>query len=82
VRPAGVSAADGCNGVVRVRFQSAGKTISNELAAVASNCNYRQVTVFDNRRKIKQGKLVVKISFLGNRFLLAANATTRKARAG
>jgi hypothetical protein len=82
VLPASVSAADGCNGNVQVRFESGGKTISNELTGVGSNCKFRQVTVFDNRRRIKSGKLVVRVRFLGNRFLLAKSPGSKKARAG
>jgi sugar lactone lactonase YvrE len=83
VRPKGVSRAKGCGaGNVRVSYVSGGKTISRDLAGVDSRCKFRLTTVFDDARRIKRGKLVVKVRFLGNRYLLPANARSRKARAG
>jgi hypothetical protein len=82
VRPAGVSRAGGCTGAVRVRVINGPKTLYNQLAGVASNCSYQSIPVFSKRPKFRSGRLVVKIKFLGNRFLLPRSAPTRSARAG
>ena len=82
VLPSGVDPADGCNGNVRIRYESGGKQIAEDFAGVRGTCKFKLSTVFENRRKIKNGKLTVRVRFLGNRFLLAKSPASKKARAG
>jgi Calx-beta domain/Bacterial Ig domain len=82
VLPTSVSTGDGCNGSVRIIYESGGKTIANDLAGLDSNCKFKLSTVFENRRHIKNGRLIVHARFLGNRFLLAKSPAPKRVRAG
>ncbi|MEA2439983.1 MAG: hypothetical protein QOH76_1407 [Thermoleophilaceae bacterium] len=85
LRPAGMSAADGCRGRVRIRYSQpvGGRIVWSRTARVRANCTYRLVTVLRSRRLIPaNGKLLVKPRFLGNSRLFPLSARSKRVRAG
>ena len=83
-RPAGVSAADGCNGRVSVQTKggrSGGVTISTRRVQLSSTCTYSLRVSFGNTRRFGTAtRLKITARFLGNVKVLPATATIRYLR--
>ncbi len=71
-----------CSGIVAVRFQSRGSTISSRNVRVRPNCTYRSRVTFRTRLKLRNGRLAVRARFQGNSVLRAKTSATRPVRAG
>jgi hypothetical protein len=68
--PAGMTAADGCSGVVIVIVKSGGNTVSTRLADVQADCTYRSAVTFGMLRRLGNRRLAVRAHFTGNDRLL------------
>jgi hypothetical protein len=80
-RPAGVSAAAGCSGKVRVTFKSGRLTVSSRLATVTRACTYRSTVTFRIKRRVRRNApLKTTVRFAGNARLLPARATVKTVR--
>jgi len=71
-----------CSGVVNVRFQSRGTTISSRNVNVRSNCTYRSRVTFRTRLALRRGRFTVRARFQGNAVLRPRTSRTRIVRAG
>ncbi|HEX8121055.1 MAG TPA: Calx-beta domain-containing protein [Solirubrobacteraceae bacterium] len=84
IRPAGVTAAQGCTGVVSIQYKAGGNTISNRRTQVNRACRFSRRTTFRNPRRLRNrnGRLTVSVRFQGNEYLLRRNASLLRVRAG
>lgn len=82
VRPARVSAAQGCRGRVSVQIKSRGNTISTRRATLTRTCAYRSRVTFRVPRRLYGRKLTVQVRFLGNSVLAAKRAPNRTVTVG
>jgi len=71
-----------CSGVVTVRFQKRGTTVSSRNVSVRPDCTYRSRVSFRTRLLSRQGSLRVRSRFQGNGVLLPRNSAVRNVRAG
>jgi len=71
-----------CSGVVTVRFQKRGTTISSRNVSVRSDCTYRSRVSFRTKLKARLGSLRVRSRFQGNGVLSPRSSATRIVRAG
>jgi Ca2+-binding RTX toxin-like protein len=79
--PAGVSAADACNGLVSVTFKRGKSTISRRLVSLSTKCTYSsRVTFAVKRRLVGAKKLKVIVRFQGNARLLPKSASRKSVR--
>lgn len=81
--PAGVSAAQGCNGTVTIKIRRGNRLVGRATTALRANCRYRKkVVVTKTPQQIKgrgkvQGKLHIRAYFGGNDVLLKARSPKR-----
>lgn len=71
-----------CSGVVTVRYQKRGTTISARNVGVRSDCTYRSTVTFHTRLRSRTGVLSVRPRFGGNPVLLPRTGSTKTVRAG
>ncbi len=71
-----------CSGVVNVRFQKRGTTISSRNVRVRPNCTFRSRVTFSSRLRLRRGVFTVRARFQGNPVLQPKNSPTRRVRAG
>jgi hypothetical protein len=80
-RPAGVTAGQGCSGVVAIQVKAGKKTISNRRAKVKKNCTFKQrVTFNDPRRLPSSGVLKFTANYQGNTVLTKKKSKSKKVR--
>jgi len=84
-RPAGVSAAEGCNGRVSVQIKggtSAGVTISTRRVNLSATCTYSLRVSFANTRRFGRTATRLKVTtrFLGNARIRPDTAAARFVR--
>ena len=81
IAPAGLSPLAACQGRVAVQVKAGRKTISNRRVQVRSNCTYRSVVTFKDRKRFsRNGKLGFKARFLGNGVMRARASREAVAR--
>lgn len=71
-----------CAGVVTVRVQKRGTTISSRNVSVRPDCTYLSRVTFRTRLRTRIGNLSFRARFQGNVVLAPRNSATRIARAG
>jgi hypothetical protein len=71
-----------CSGVVTVRVQKRGTTISSRNVGVRRDCTYRSKVTFHTLLRTRIGNLSFRARFQGNPVLLPRNSRTVHARAG
>jgi hypothetical protein len=71
-----------CSGVVNVRFQKLGITISSRNVTVQPNCTFRSEVSFTSRSRLRRGLFSVRSRFQGNLVMRPRTATTDTVRAG
>jgi hypothetical protein len=71
-----------CSGVVTVRVQKRGTTISSRNVGVRPDCTYRSRVTFRTLLRTRVGNLSFRARFQGNPVLLPRNSATKIARAG
>ena len=71
-----------CPGIVAVRFQKRGTTISSRNVRVRSDCTYRSRVTFRTRLAVRRGTFTVRARFQGNTVLRPRTSSTRRVRAG
>jgi Ca2+-binding RTX toxin-like protein len=85
--PTGVTAKQGCTGVVSVTFKSGSKTVGTGSAKLGAKCGFSsRVTVAlasaKKGKKAKSQSLKVSVAFAGNTFLTKISAKSYKVKAG
>jgi hypothetical protein len=85
--PSGVTAKQGCTGVVSVTFKSGSKTVGTGSAKLGAKCGFSsRVTVAlasaNKGKKAKSQSLKVSVAFAGNTFLTKISAKSYKVKAG
>lgn len=71
-----------CSGVITVRFQKRGTTISARNVFLRHDCTYRSRVTFRIRLITRRGLFTVRARFQGNAFLAPRNSSTKTVRAG
>ncbi len=71
-----------CSGVVNVRYQRRGTTISSRNVFVRRDCSYRSRVTFSTRLRLRRGTFAVRARFQGNTVPLPRTSATRTVRAG
>jgi hypothetical protein len=71
-----------CAGVVTVRYQKRGTTISSRNVGVRPDCTYRSRVSFRTRLRTRVGNLSVRSRFQGNAVLMPRNSSRKTVRAG
>ena len=73
--PAGVTAAQGCNGTMSISVYKGKKRLAAKRTTVKSSCRYKK-TIKVKRKKVgKAKKLKLKVAFKGNSFLAPLSST-------
>lgn len=70
-----------CSGIVNVRFQKNGMTISSRNVEIRADCTFRSSVMFRSRARLRTGLLSVRSRFQGNLVLRPRSATTDQVRA-
>jgi len=71
-----------CSGLVNVRFQKRGTTVSSRNVQVRPDCSYRSRVTFRTRLLTRIGVLSPRARFQGNLVLRPKTSTTGRVRAG
>ncbi|HEX8104537.1 MAG TPA: hypothetical protein VF533_18110 [Solirubrobacteraceae bacterium] len=81
--PAGIPPAEACQGQVSVIVKRGRKTISSRRRSVAADCSWSSKVSFRSRGRVgRNGRLKVKVRFLGNDVLTPKSAKSFRVRAG
>ena len=81
-RPAGISASTCKGGRISAQWKVSGKTISTRRVTLRSDCSYRIRVTFRVRSRLGDGKLTLRVRFLGTARLKPASARTLSTRVG
>jgi hypothetical protein len=71
-----------CSGVVTVRYQKRGTTISSRNVGLRPNCTYRSRVTFRTRLRTRVGNLSIRSRYQGNAVLMPRNSSRKIVRAG
>jgi phospholipase C len=80
--PAGVSRAGACTGTVSVTVRAAGKSVLKRSVRLHGTCGWSAHLRFASRRKLGNGRLAIRVSFLGNALVSPSAVRKLAARAG
>jgi hypothetical protein len=72
----------GCGGKVSVSVKAGSKTVTTPRAKVKASCAWTLKLRFSNKKRLGNGKLTLRTSFLGTSDVLSRKAKTLKVRAG
>ncbi len=83
IRPAGIGPSACRRGTVSAQWKTiGGTTLSTRRVTLSSTCTYRSRVTFQNKKRLGNGRLKVRVRFRGNARFLPRGPLTRTLRAG